>query len=93
MKAKSRTIQQIIEDQFKKWKAQKFEEEESGVLPVITVSREPGSGGELIAKRLSEKLNLDLFHQEVIHEMAQAANVNAALFETLDEKALNTLLC
>ena len=91
MKTKSRSIQQIIEDQFKKWKAQTFEEKEKSPLPVVTISREPGSGGEIIAKKLSEKLGFDLFHQEMIHEMAQAANVSKTLFETLDEKGLNTL--
>jgi cytidylate kinase len=91
MKTKSRSIQQIIEDQFKKWKAQAFEEKEKGPLPVVTISREPGSGGEIIAKNLSEKLGFDLFHQEVIHEMAQVANVSKTLCKTLDEKGLNTL--
>jgi cytidylate kinase len=91
MKTKSRSIQQIIEDQFKKWSLQAFEEKEKGPLPVVTISREPGSGGEIIAKTLAEKLDFDLFHQEVIHEMAQSANVSRTLFETLDEKGLNTL--
>mgnify|MGYP001818074823 CR=1 FL=1 len=91
MKTKTRSVQQIIEDQFKKWKAQKFEEKAKGPMPVVTISREPGSGGEIIAGKLSDKLSFDLFHQEVIHEMAQAANVSTTLFETLDEKGLNTL--
>lgn len=91
MKTKSRSINQIIEDQFKKWNAQTFTEKESQLRPVITISREPGSGGEIIATKLSEALGFDLFHQKVIHEMSQAAKTSAALFETLDEKGLNTL--
>jgi cytidylate kinase len=91
MKTKSRTTQQIIEDQFKKWKAQKYEDKEPGLKRVICISREPGSGGEIIAKILSENLDFDLFHREVMHEMAESANVSATLFETLDERGLNTL--
>lgn len=58
---------------------------------VITVSRQPGSGGNLVAQGIAEKLGLDLFHQQVIHEMAESANVSARFVQTLDEKAMTVL--
>lgn len=92
MKTKSRSIQKIIEEQMRRWQLMRAQKpgEEPG-MPVITISREPGSGGRIVAKRLAEKLELDVFHQEVLHEMAKSAEVSAQLLETLDEKGLSVL--
>lgn len=92
MKTGSRSIQQIIEEQVQKWQAMISQQKKKEIYyPVITISREPGSGGRLIARGLAEKLNLDLFDQEVVHEMAKSANVSTRLLETLDEKGVSTL--
>jgi cytidylate kinase len=92
MKAKARSIHQIVEDQAQKWNRLQFEKAAPKPgIPVITISREPGSGGKLIAKGIADALGLDLFHQEVIHEMAQSARVETRLLETLDEKGLSVL--
>ncbi|UCG06468.1 MAG: cytidylate kinase-like family protein [Desulfobacterales bacterium] len=92
MKTKSRSIQKIIEEQMRRWQLMRAQKpgEEPG-MPVITISREPGSGGRIVAKRLAEKLELEVFHQEVLHEMAKSAEVSAQLLETLDEKGLSVL--
>ena len=92
MKTVSRSIQQIIEEQVQKWQAMVAQQKKKEVYyPVITLSREPGSGGRLIARGLAEKLGLDLFDQEVVHEMAKSANISTRLVETLDEKGVSTL--
>lgn len=87
-----KSIQQIIEEQVQRWQASTVEKK---ILPVkrstISVSREPGSGGRIIAAELAKKLGFDLFHQEVLHQMAQSAHVDTRLIETLDEKGLNLL--
>ncbi len=92
MKTPGRSIEKIIEEQVQRWRLMRIEEpkEKPGVR-IITVSREPGSGGKIIAARLAEKLGFDLFHQEVLHEMAQSANVSTQLLKTLDEKGLSIL--
>ena len=82
----------IIDEQVKKWeimRAQKTEKEEG--LPVITVSREPGSGGRVVAERIAKQLGLDLFHGEIIQEIAESADTSARILETLDEKGLSVL--
>ena len=92
MKTKSRSIEQIIEEQIQRWKLMQNEKPiEKPGISIITVSREPGSGGSIIAKRLAGKLEIDLFHQKVLHEMAKNADVNTQLLETLDEKGLSIL--
>ncbi len=92
MIARRRSIEQLVEEQVKKWG---FEHKEKPpptmVLNTVTVSREAGSGGKLIAKGVAEGLGFDLFHQEVIHEMAQSARMGARMLESLDEKGLSML--
>jgi cytidylate kinase len=92
MRTKSRSIEQIIEEQVRKWQFSKTEPKtETPFRPMVTISREPGSGGNIIGERLARRLDLDLFHQEMIHEMAKSAKVSSRLLATLDEKGLSVL--
>jgi len=92
MKTKTRSVLEIIEKQAKKWQLMKAKEiKETAGFPVITISREPGSGGRIVATVLAEKLGLDLFHQEIINEMAESAQVSSRILQTLDEKGLSVL--
>ena len=92
MKGKARSIERIVEEQIKNWHlSQVKRRKKKTAAPVITISREPGSGGRLLAQEIAKKYALDLFHQEVLHKMAASAKVNATLLETIDERGLNTL--
>jgi cytidylate kinase len=87
-----KTTAQIIEEQVQGWERQRFEEKKKpAVTPVITFSREPGSGGSIIAKNLSEQLGMDFVHHEIIHKMAESASISGRLMETIDEKNLSLL--
>ncbi len=89
MKTRKRSIEQIVEEQVQRWEMLRPEEtKEKERIPLITVSREPGSGGSLIAKGIAEMLGLDFFHGEVIQEMAESARISARLMESLDEKGI-----
>ncbi|MBW2250175.1 MAG: cytidylate kinase-like family protein [Deltaproteobacteria bacterium] len=46
---------------------------------------------KIIATELGKKLGLDVFHQEIINEMAESAQVSSRILETLDEKGLSVL--
>jgi cytidylate kinase len=92
MIAPRRSIEQIVDEQVKKWGLGLRETpEQTPAISTVTVSREPGSGGKLIAKGIAECMDFDLFHQEVIHEMALSAKVSARVLESLDEKGLSML--
>jgi cytidylate kinase len=92
MKTKTRSIQQLIEEQMQRWQLMRSKKviEKQGVS-TITISREPGSGGSIVAKQLAEKLDFDVFHQEVLREIAKRADVSERLLATLDEKGLSVL--
>ena len=92
MIARRRSIEQIVDEQVKKWRfGQNIPPGKDVSISMVTVSREPGSGGKLIAKGIAESLHFDLFHQEVIHEMSKSAQVSTRIVESLDEKGLNML--
>jgi cytidylate kinase len=87
-----KSIPQIIEDQVHRWQIQQKETpEKKAVVPVVTVSREPGSGGRIVAQNLAAKLGFEVFHQEVLHEMAKRAEISNQLLATLDERGLSVL--
>ena len=92
MKTKSRSIEQIIEEQMHRWQLMKSKKVEKKLnVSTITISREPGSGGRMVAKNLAAKLDFKVFHQEVLIEIAKRADVSDKLLATLDEKGLTVL--
>ena len=92
MKSRLRTINQIVEDQVQAWLlSQPRIQKEEAPAPAVTLSRDPGSGGNELGQKLADDLGYTLFHQEVIHAMAESSNVSERLLETLDEKGLSLL--
>ena len=58
---------------------------------VITVSRQLGSGGDLIAHRVAEELGYDPVDKKLITEVAHLANVSEFEVERYDEKGISRL--
>jgi cytidylate kinase len=52
---------------------------------IITISREQGSSGSEIARRLAERLGWKLIDDELVAEIARRANVDPELARRLDE--------
>ena len=61
-----------------------------GPLPIITISREMGSGGKAIANILAKQLggSWKVYDQEIIDEIAKEANLEKKLVKSIDEKRL-----
>jgi len=92
MKTTTRSIQKIIEEQVQRWQFMKTERKiDEEVISVVTISREPGSGGSILAEKLAEKLSYNIFHRELMQKMAESANISSRMLETLDEKGLSVL--
>ena len=88
----AQSVEQLVEEQFRKWQIRSKEEsKKKPPPPVITVSREPGSEGHLVAMQLSKQLELDLFDSNIIHEVAKSANMSERVVMTLDEKGRSLL--
>ncbi len=57
---------------------------------VVTVARDFGSGGKLIAEQLAQRLGVRCFDREVIDAIARDAKVDKYLMERLDEHVRST---
>lgn len=53
--------------------------------PVITLSRDFGSGGDVIATRLCQRLKLPLYDEELLREVSGRLNDDPAIVRLLDE--------
>ncbi len=60
--------------------------ERSNNRPLITISRQMGAGGKVIADIVAKRLGPDwkVFHKEIIDEIAKAAKVNKEIVEEVD---------
>ena len=90
------TMDRMVEQQLKKWRTlieegldvfdYGLEMEKVKGGPVITISREPGSGGSEIARRLARDLSMDLMGGQIIQHVAESARMSRKVIESLDEK-------
>lgn len=85
-------IEVLIDRQIKKWELEKKAREEQQapkqkeVLPIITVSRERGSSGSFLARRLAEEFEFQLAHRQVIDIICSNSGFRRRVVEALDEK-------
>lgn len=59
---------------------------------IITITRQYGSGGHEIGKKLAQKLEIPFYDKELITLAAKESGVSPEVFEQVDEKATNSLL-
>lgn len=54
--------------------------------PVITLSREPGSGGRPIAELVAKELKYELYDEKFVEDIAKSAKRRAEFIKSIDEK-------
>lgn len=59
---------------------------------IISISREFGSGGRDIAKKVAEDMGLELYDRNMLEEIAEKMNIEPEVLEDIDEKPRNKLL-
>lgn len=59
---------------------------EKGLRPVLTISRDYGSGGGDIARLLAERLNVECYDKEILDAITERAGADRQLLERLDDK-------
>ncbi len=91
MEKKKVTIEKFVKDQIKKWERlyPAKDKKEEVRIPVITVSKEPGAGGNILAQKIAERLDLDIFNRDIIKGIAESAKISASVIETLEKKRLS----
>ena len=83
-------VEEFVEAQLKTWKTRISEEREKreARLPVITVCMEPGSGGSIVAQEIAKQLDFDLFHHDIVNEIAKSSHISSQVIETLEKERL-----
>jgi cytidylate kinase len=89
----SRSLNYLVDEQLAKWRQKRDGQEKETVTPgfCITISREPGSGGSEVARRLAADLGMDLIGAQIIHKVAERAGVSDKVIASLDEKEVNRM--
>lgn len=59
---------------------------------IITISRQYGSGGRFIAKKLAEKLGVDYYDNELITMAAKESGYSEAIFEKAEQLSTHSFL-
>ena len=59
---------------------------------IITISREYGSGGREIAKKLAEELAISFYDKSIIKLTAEKSGLAQAYIEEVEERGMNTFL-
>ena len=59
---------------------------------IISISREFGSGGRDIAKKVAADMGLELYDRNMLEDIAKAMDIEPEVFEGVDEKPRNKLL-
>lgn len=62
------------------------------MLPVITISRQFGSGGHEVGEKLAKRLELPFYDKELIALAAKKSGFSKEVFSDVDEKATSSLL-
>ena len=87
------SIETIIDRQIRRWELQKsLEDAHHGVArsihipkPLITVSRQRGSRGTIIAERIAYRFNYTLLHKDIIDRIAETSGYKRRIVESLDD--------
>ena len=58
---------------------------------IISINREYGSGGHVIAEMLAKDLDLPLYDRNLLDEIAKEKGINAEHYEEFDEKPKNPM--
>lgn len=61
-------------------------QEDKPFSPLITIARDPGSGGRPIAELVAKKLKFQFFDEELIDQIAETWKKNKSVIAKIDEK-------
>ena len=82
----SKALDKLVEEQIKRWQFNRKRKYKKPIRPVITISRLPGCGAWEIAEQISTEVEIDFFDGEIVDKIAENAEVNRRVVETLDEQ-------
>jgi cytidylate kinase len=91
MDSPDRSFDKFIQELVEKWGNSPNADRncDASRITVVTVSSEPGSGGQVIARGIADKMGYDLFQRDIIREIADRADIGASVIESLEKERLS----
>lgn len=90
MESGNKDFELFIKGQVEKWKRmQTGEGKEEKRISVVTISSEPGSGGQLVARAIADRLDFDLFERDIVKKIATSVKTSATIISTMEKKRLS----
>ena len=82
----SRSIDQLIEHQVKRWQLETRMQRLRPRRPCIALSRQPASGADELGRRLAERLGYAFFGIEIVDRIARLSGTQQELVSGMDER-------
>lgn len=91
-----RNVRDLVEQQVQRWMAEQRERSRESPLPEpprppITISRQAGTEGTELGRRVAEALGFRLWDQELVQRVAEQNGAPEALLRAVDERARNAI--
>ncbi|MBT3218819.1 MAG: cytidylate kinase-like family protein [Proteobacteria bacterium] len=89
-----RDAQTLVEEQIKKWSLKvnkRPTSEQPEKHPVITVSREWGAQGAVVARSVADSLGFSFWDHELVHTVAEETGMEELVLDTIDEHSRNPI--
>lgn len=77
-------LRRLLNVRLEEWRLREKAQQERS-KPIVTITREPGAGGESIAQRLSAELGMHLYDWELVEQVAKDEEVSTQLVSKLEE--------
>jgi cytidylate kinase len=84
-------MEALVEQQARRWQLVREERRPDERRPVITVSRLHGARGGELARSLAREMGLDVFDQEILHQVAESTHLSERVVSALDDKGRELL--
>jgi cytidylate kinase len=82
----SRSIEALVDEQVRRWELLRRKPEEAKARPVITLTGQHGARGDELSQRLALELGFDHFDREIIHRVAESAQLSERVVASMDMK-------
>jgi cytidylate kinase len=86
LRRQPRNVEGIVEQQVRRWQFNPSRPKDA-FWPVVTISRESGSLGLALGRRVAERLGFSFWDQELVQAVADKLHVNPSALLLLDEHA------
>jgi len=82
----SRSIEALVDEQVRRWELLRQRPKEAKIRPVVTVTGQHGARGDELSQRLASELGFDHFDREIIHRVAESAQLSDRVVAAMDMK-------